>query len=102
MEKSEYKVKIVGAGLSGLIAAKVLEDHGYTPEIYEASDSVGGRIKKCRSAVVMASSHWKHWCRPHRLELVEPQLHGFEDGVAVEEFSVPDRVGLAVVILLKS
>ena len=26
MEKSEYKVKIVGAGLSGLIAAKVLED----------------------------------------------------------------------------
>ena len=45
MEKSEYKVKIVGAGLSGLIAAKVLEDHGYAPEIYEASDSVGGRIK---------------------------------------------------------
>jgi len=45
MEKSEYKVKIIGAGLSGLIAAKVLEDHGYTPEIYEASDSVGGRIK---------------------------------------------------------
>lgn len=45
MDKSEYKIKIVGAGLSGLIAAKVLEDHGYTPEIYEASDSVGGRIK---------------------------------------------------------
>ena len=45
MEKSEYKVKIVGAGLSGLIAAKVLEDHGCAPEIYEASDSVGGRIK---------------------------------------------------------
>ncbi|OEY71396.1 NAD(P)/FAD-dependent oxidoreductase [Salegentibacter salarius] len=45
MEKSEYKIKIVGAGLSGLIAAKVLEDHGYAPEIYEASDSVGGRIK---------------------------------------------------------
>ncbi|WP_037321601.1 NAD(P)/FAD-dependent oxidoreductase [Salegentibacter sp. Hel_I_6] len=45
MEKSEHKIKIIGAGLSGLIAAKVLEDHGYAPEIYEASDSVGGRIK---------------------------------------------------------
>src|SRR6056297_119606 len=45
MQKSEYKIKIIGAGLSGLIAAKVLEDHGYAPEIYEASDSVGGRIK---------------------------------------------------------
>ena len=45
MQKSEYKIKIIGAGLSGLIAAKILEDHGYTPEIYEASDRVGGRIK---------------------------------------------------------
>ncbi|MBZ9632286.1 FAD-dependent oxidoreductase [Salegentibacter sp. LM13S] len=45
MEKRDYKIKVVGAGLSGLIAAKVLKDHGYSPEIYEASDRVGGRIK---------------------------------------------------------
>lgn len=45
MKKSEYKIKIIGAGLSGLVAAKVLENHGYAPEIYEASNSVGGRIK---------------------------------------------------------
>lgn len=45
MEKAEYKINIIGAGLSGLVAAIVLEDHGYAPHIYEASGEVGGRIK---------------------------------------------------------
>jgi protoporphyrinogen oxidase len=45
MNKQEYKIHIIGAGISGLIAAKVLEDHGYFPIIIEASDRVGGRVK---------------------------------------------------------
>ena len=45
MKKSDYKIHIIGAGISGLIAAKVLEDNGYTPIIIEASNSVGGRVK---------------------------------------------------------
>ncbi|PQJ75942.1 FAD-dependent oxidoreductase [Polaribacter gangjinensis] len=45
MKKSEYKIHIIGAGISGLIAAKVLEESGYHPTILEASDSVGGRVK---------------------------------------------------------
>lgn len=45
MDKKDYKITIIGAGLSGLVAAKVLENHGYHPEIYEASDAVGGRIR---------------------------------------------------------
>ncbi len=45
MDKKNYKINIIGAGLSGLAAAKVLENHGYHPEIYEASDVVGGRIR---------------------------------------------------------
>ncbi len=43
--KEKLKIAIVGAGVSGLIAAKVLESQGYEPTVYEASDRVGGRVK---------------------------------------------------------
>jgi protoporphyrinogen oxidase len=45
MEKSAYRIHIIGAGISGLIAAQVLENHGYHPTIIEASSTVGGRVK---------------------------------------------------------
>jgi protoporphyrinogen oxidase len=45
MEKSAYKIHIIGAGISGLIAAQILENHGYHPIIIEASSTVGGRVK---------------------------------------------------------
>jgi phytoene dehydrogenase-like protein len=45
MNKQDYKIHTIGAGISGLIAAKVLEDNGYKPTIIEATDRVGGRVK---------------------------------------------------------
>ena len=42
---NDQKVVIVGAGVSGLIAAIELEKNGYSPIILEASSSVGGRVK---------------------------------------------------------
>ena len=45
MEKLESNMNIVGAGISGLVAALVLEQEGYSSTIYEASDSPGGRVK---------------------------------------------------------
>ena len=45
MEKQDYKIYIIGAGVSGLTAAKVLEDHGFHPIIIEATDRAGGRVK---------------------------------------------------------
>jgi protoporphyrinogen oxidase len=45
MNKKEYRIYIIGAGVSGLVASKVLEDHGYKAMIIEATDRVGGRVK---------------------------------------------------------
>ncbi|MBT8244273.1 MAG: NAD(P)-binding protein [Winogradskyella sp.] len=45
MNRQNYKIHIIGAGISGLIAAKTLEQHGYKPTIIEATNSVGGRVK---------------------------------------------------------
>uniref|UniRef100_A0A8C6LN58 Amine oxidase domain-containing protein n=1 Tax=Nothobranchius furzeri TaxID=105023 RepID=A0A8C6LN58_NOTFU len=38
------KVAVVGAGMAGLTAAKLLQDAGHEVHIYEVSDRVGGRV----------------------------------------------------------
>ena len=45
MDAKSLKVHIVGGGVSGLVAAQVLEKHGLIPIIIEATDRVGGRLK---------------------------------------------------------
>jgi protoporphyrinogen oxidase len=45
MKTKGIKTYIIGAGVSGLVAAKVLETKGYFPVIIEATDRVGGRVK---------------------------------------------------------
>jgi protoporphyrinogen oxidase len=45
MEKLAYRIHIIGAGISGLIAAQILENYGYHPTIIEGSSTVGGRVK---------------------------------------------------------
>lgn len=43
--KKESNVYIIGAGISGLIAAIELEKAGFSPFILESSDAVGGRVR---------------------------------------------------------
>lgn len=42
---SETKIVIIGAGVSGLIAAINLEKAGFSPVIYDKKDRVGGRVQ---------------------------------------------------------
>ena len=45
MAQKDLKIHIVGAGVSGLVAAQVLEAKGYSPIIIEATNRPGGRVK---------------------------------------------------------
>ena len=45
MEQKNYKIHIIGAGVSGLVAAQTLENAGFSPTIMESTSSVGGRVK---------------------------------------------------------
>ena len=45
MTTEDIKIHIIGGGISGLIAAQVLENYGFAPIVLEASDRVGGRVK---------------------------------------------------------
>ena len=45
MSQKDFKIYIVGAGVSGLVAAQVLENSGYAPVVLEATDRAGGRVK---------------------------------------------------------
>lgn len=57
------KIGIIGAGIAGLAAAKRLIDHGYSVEILEARDRVGGRIhtdESTFSAPIDLGAAWLH------------------------------------------
>lgn len=45
MQRPDYRIHIVGAGVSGLVAARVLESKGFYPKLIDASDRAGGRLK---------------------------------------------------------
>lgn len=42
---AKQKIAIIGAGLSGLVAAICLEENGFSPTIYESDDRIGGRVR---------------------------------------------------------
>lgn len=42
--RNDKKVAIIGAGVAGLYAARLLLEAGVIPDIYEASDRIGGRL----------------------------------------------------------
>ena len=44
MQKKPLKIAVIGAGISGLFAARILTDHGHHPIIFEKSRGAGGRM----------------------------------------------------------
>jgi predicted NAD/FAD-dependent oxidoreductase len=48
--KSKPRVAIIGAGISGLMCARTLQDHGLSVKVFEKSRGVGGRMATRRAA----------------------------------------------------
>ena len=45
MSQTPYDVLIIGAGIAGLTAARLIFEQGFSCLLLEASDAVGGRVK---------------------------------------------------------
>ena len=57
--KTKKKVVIVGSGLAGMITALELAKLGYTVEIYEAHDYIGGKLG-AKPSDTSPSGFWEH------------------------------------------
>ena len=66
MERS-YEVIVIGAGFSGLIAARELSLRGRSVAVFEARDRLGGRTwtdRRLGRPLEMGGT-WVHWMQPH-------------------------------------
>jgi monoamine oxidase len=61
-DNASKKVLVIGAGISGLAAAKKLKEKGFTVTVLEAQDKVGGRLRSNRSLGVAfdEGASWIH------------------------------------------
>ena len=82
----EGKVIIVGAGASGLAAAKVLEQNNIDYQILEATDRYGGRLKKDTSLADFPIDIGAEWI--HSAPIVLNKLKG-KEGEQIEEELIP-------------
>ena len=95
------KVLVIGAGISGLAAAKNLNDSGYDVTILEAKDRIGGRLYTDRSLGVPleVGANWIHDNNPETnpimkiKEELELKTHKCSLAGSVASFEVLDKEG---------
>ncbi len=98
MAVKSKKIYIVGAGISGLIAAKTLKAKGYAPILLEATDSSGGRVKTDTVDGVLYDHGFQVLLTDYpqakeHLEYQELNLQHFKPGALVFKDGKTERIG---------
>jgi predicted NAD/FAD-dependent oxidoreductase len=76
-------VAIVGAGMSGLVAARTIVDHGHHVRVFEKSDVAGGRVRTLQEGVFSFDIGAQYFtARDGRFARLTPSWR--EEGVAAE------------------
>lgn len=95
---SPAKVAVVGAGISGLVAAIELEQHGFSPIIYESSAHVGGRLSSdiygdfsLDQGFQVLLTQYPELKRYALLDALDLQL--FKPGALIFEHRQPHKIG---------
>ena len=96
--KDKETIYIIGAGVSGLIAAYELEQEGYHPIIIEQTDKVGGRVKTIHEKGYALDLGFQVLLRAYPLaqkylDLDALELHKLESGALIYVNDKAYRIG---------
>ncbi|MGA9239128.1 FAD-dependent oxidoreductase [Robiginitalea sp.] len=98
MKPSTAPIHIIGAGISGLVAARTLEDRGYAPIILESAATPGGRVQTDTEGGVLFDRGFQvlltayPQARKH-LDYDKLNLHRFRPGALIFSRGNPERIG---------
>ncbi|KPM31111.1 Oxidoreductase, FAD-binding protein [Croceitalea dokdonensis DOKDO 023] len=98
MDKKDYKIYIIGAGVSGLVAAKTLKEHGFLPVLLEATQSPGGRVKTDTADGVQFDHGFQVLLTDYpqakkHLDYKALELHYFKPGALIFKDGTTQRIG---------
>ncbi|MBC2838319.1 NAD(P)/FAD-dependent oxidoreductase [Robiginitalea sp. SC105] len=100
MEKdaASPQIYIIGAGISGLVAARKLEEEGYRPVILEATDRPGGRVKTDRHRGALLDHGFQVLLTAYpqarkKLDYAGLKLHRFKPGALIFQRGRSQRIG---------
>ena len=87
---SVYDVIIIGAGFTGLVAARELSHRGYSVLVIEARDRIGGRTMatQVEEETYEMGGAWVHWSQPH----VWTEVTRYGLSITETKGTWPDRV----------
>ena len=74
---SDEKILVVGAGMAGLSAARILHDAGYVVTLLEGRDRIGGRVwtsRKWADAPMDLGGSWIHGVRGNPLTALADEI----------------------------